>query len=113
MIKINFKERKYSLQPLNGELVDGQEINKMVENISEQDYYEKVEISILLKGMSIAIILDPKGGTNATLSEGSIDSYAKETISRLYKYLQNKKSVKDILLLLLFIVKMTVKKKKL
>lgn len=40
--------------------------------------------------MSIAIILDPKGGTNATLSEGSIDSYAKETISRLYKYLQTK-----------------------
>lgn len=28
--------------------------------------------------MSIAIILDPKGGTNATLSEGSIDSYAKK-----------------------------------
>ena len=71
------KKEKYSLQPLNGELVDGQEINKMVENISEQDYYEK-------------------GGTNATLSEGSIDSYAKETISRLYKYLQTKKSVKDI-----------------
>ena len=90
------KKEKYSLQPLNGELVDGQEINKMVENISEQDYYEKSGDKYTLKGMSIAIILDPKGGTNATLSEGSIDSYAKETISRLYKYLQNKKSVKDI-----------------
>ena len=80
------KKEKYSLQPLNGELVDGQEINKMVENISEQDYYEKSGDKYTLKGMSIAIILDPKGGTNATLSEGSIDSYAKETISRLYKY---------------------------
>ena len=90
------KKEKYSLQPLNGELVDGQEINKMVENISEQDYYEKSGDKYTLKGMSIAIILDPKGGTNATLSEGSIDSYAKETISRLYKYLQTKKSVKDI-----------------
>ena len=90
------KKEKYSLQPLNGELVDGQEINKMVENISEQDYYEKSGDKYTLKGLSIAIILDPKGGTNATLSEGSIDSYAKETISRLYKYLQTKKSVKDI-----------------
>ena len=90
------KKEKYSLRPLNGELVDGQEINKMVENISEQDYYEKSGDKYTLKGMSIAIILDPKGGTNATLSEGSIDSYAKETISRLYKYLQTKKSVKDI-----------------
>ena len=75
------QKEKYSLQPLNGELVDGQEINKMVENISEQDYYEKSGDKYTLKGMSIAIILDPKGGTNATLSEGSIDSYAKETIS--------------------------------
>ena len=90
------KKEKYSLQPLNGELVDGQEINKMVENISEQDYYEKSGDKYTLKGMSIEIILDPKGGTNTTLSEGSIDSYAKETISRLYKYLQTKKSVKDI-----------------
>ena len=85
------KKEKYSLQPLNGELVDGQEINKMVENISEQDYYEKSGDKYTLKGMSIAIILDPKGGTNATLSEGSIDSYAKETISSLYKYLQTSK----------------------
>ena len=40
----------------------------MVENISEQDYYEKSGDKYTLKGMSIAIILDPKGGTNATLS---------------------------------------------
>ena len=40
--------------------VDGQEINKMVENISEQDYYEKSGDKYTLKGMSIAIILDQK-----------------------------------------------------
>lgn len=90
------KKEKYSLQPLNGEKVDGQEISKMVENISEQDYYEKSGDKYTLKGMSIAIILDPKGGTNATLSEGSINSYAKEVIPKLYKYLQTKKSIKDI-----------------
>ena len=85
------KKEKYSLQPLNG-----QEISKMVENISEQDYYEKSGDKYTLKGMSIAIILDPKGGTNAVLSEGSINSYAKEVIPKLYKYLQTKKSIKDI-----------------
>ena len=82
------KKEKYSLQPLNGELVDGKEISKMVENISEQDYYEKSGDKYTLKGMSIAIILDSKGGTDTVLSDDSIDSYAKETISRLYKYLQ-------------------------
>ena len=69
------KKEKYSLQPLNGELVDGQEINKMVENISEQDYYEKSGDKYTLKGMSIAIILDPKGGTNATLSVKDIPTF--------------------------------------
>ena len=87
------RNKKHSLQPATGETVDGKEVSKMVENISEQDYYEKSGDKYTLKGMSIAIILD---GTNDVLSDDSVNNYGKEVISKLYNYLQTKKSVKDI-----------------
>ena len=90
------RNKKYSLQPATGETVDGKEVSKMVENISEQDYYEKNGDKYTLKGMSIAIILDATGGTNDVLSDDSVNNYGKEVISKLYNYLQTKKSVKDI-----------------
>ena len=90
------RNKKHSLQPATGETVDGKEVSKMVENISEQDYYEKSGDKYTLKGMSIAIILDATGGTNDVLSDDSVNNYGKEVISKLYNYLQTKKSVKDI-----------------
>lgn len=90
------RNKKHSLQPATGETVDGKEVSKMVENISEQDYYEKSGDKYTLKGMSIAIILDAAGGTNDVLSDDSVNNYGKEVISKLYNYLQTKKSVKDI-----------------
>ena len=90
------RNKKHSLQPATGETVDGKEVSKMVENISEQDYYEKSGDKYTLKGMAIAIILDATGGTNDVLSDDSVNNYGKEVISKLYNYLQTKKSVKDI-----------------
>ena len=90
------RNKKHSLQPATGETVDGKEVSKMVENISEQDYYEKSGDKYTLKGMSIAIILYATGGTNDVLSDDSVNNYWKEVISKLYNYLQTKKSVKDI-----------------
>ncbi len=90
------RNKKHSLQPATGETVDGKEVSKMIENISEQDYYEKSGDKYTLKGMSIAIILDATGGTNDVLSDDSVNNYGKEVISKLYNYLQTKKSVKDI-----------------
>ena len=90
------RNKKHSLQPATGETVGGKEVSKMVENISEQDYYEKSGDKYTLKGMSIAFILDATGGTNDVLSDDSVNNYGKEVISKLYNYLQTKKSVKDI-----------------
>ena len=69
------RNKKHSLQPATGETVDGKEVSKMVENISEQDYYEKSGDKYTLKGMSIAIILDATGGTNDVLSDDSVNNY--------------------------------------
>lgn len=90
------RNKKHSLQPKTGETIDGKEVSKMVENISEQDYYEKSGDKYTLKGMSIAIILDSTGGTNDVLSDDSVNNYGKEVISKLNDYLQTKKSLKDI-----------------
>lgn len=91
-----YRSKEYTLQPAKGELIDGKDISKMVENISEQDYYEKSGDQYTLKGMSIAVILDSTGGSDSVLSDDAINKYGKEVISKLYKYLQTKKKLKDV-----------------
>ena len=85
----------YCIQPKKGTVIEDVESPIMFSNLQEQDYYEKSGNSYTLKGVSIAIILDP---CNADLSELStpfttktLNKYSKEAIKKMYKYITNSK----------------------
>ncbi len=80
---------KYTLQPEKGSQLGGINEPVMVENIQEQDYYIKNGSKYDLKGVSIAVILDPTGGTGTTtLSDSIIEDFGRECIEKLYKYIR-------------------------
>ena len=70
----------------------------MVSTVHEQDYYEKTESEYVLKGLSLAIVLDPRDEKNerldTSLDESLVVDFGREAISKLYKYLQSKKDLK-------------------
>ena len=72
----------------------------MVSTVHEQDYYEKNGSEYVLKGLSLAIVLDPRDEKNerldTSLDESLVVDFGREAISKLYKYLQSKKDLKDI-----------------
>ena len=87
---------EYTLQPEKGTTIENVEDPTMVENICEQDLYKKNGTDYTLAGMAIAVILDPTGGGDKRMSDDTIYSYGKQSIEKMYKYLQSKKSLKDI-----------------
>ena len=50
---------EFSLQPKSGSVIEGVEEPIMISNIYEQDYWIKEGNQYILKGVSIAIVIDP------------------------------------------------------
>lgn len=89
-------EYPYTLQSAKGTTIENVQDPIMVENICEQDLYTKNGTDYTLAGMAIAVILDPTGGGEERMSDDTINSYGKDVIEKLYKYLQSKNDLKDI-----------------
>lgn len=94
------KEYPHTLQAQRGESVGGIENPIMVSTVHEQDYYQKEGDSYKLKGISLAIVLDPRKEDNTRLSssldESIVAEFGRQSINKLYEYLQTKKDLKDI-----------------
>ncbi|MEG0367377.1 MAG: CamS family sex pheromone protein, partial [Coprobacillus sp.] len=90
----------YSLQSPKGETIDGITDPIMVSNIQEQDYYVKDGSNYVLKGISLAIILDPRQSDNNSLetpmSDKTINNFGEQCIEKMYKYIRNDDTFKDI-----------------
>lgn len=91
---------KYSIQPKKGTTIDGVKDPVMVSNIHEQDYYTKDGSKYTLKGVSLAIIIDPKDSENKALttpmSDSTIKKFGKDCIEKVYNYIQDEKSLSKI-----------------
>lgn len=91
---------EYSIQPESGTTIEDVENPIMVANIHEQDYYVKDGSSYVLKGISLAIVVDPKDQNNNTLttpmSDATIKEYGKGCISKVYDYIQKAEAMQDI-----------------
>lgn len=90
------KQYPYTLQPDKGSSLEDVQNPAMVENICEQDLYVKNGTDYTLSGMAIAIIVDPTGGSDHRLSDNTINNFGKQAIEKLYQYLQSKKDLKDV-----------------
>ena len=90
----------YTLQAQRGTTIGGVANPIMVSTVHEQDYYEKNGSEYVLKGLSLAIVLDPRDEKNerldTSLDESLVVDFGREAISKLYKYLQREKDLKDI-----------------
>lgn len=89
-------EYPYTLQPSKGTTIENVQDPVMVENICEQDLYTKNGTDYTLAGMAIAVIIDPTGGGSTKMSDETIEDYGKQTIKKMYEYLQSKKDLKNI-----------------
>ena len=94
------EDKKYpdTLQIESGKTYEGLQSPVLVSNITEQDYYKKSGSSYALKGISVAIILDPKeqidgklSSPAVTLSDEKLRSYAQQCVKKTYKYIRSKK----------------------
>lgn len=88
----------YSLQPEEGSALSNVPNHLMVENIYEQDLYKKNGSDYKLSGMAIALVIDPTGKSedDSRLADDVIESYSQQIIEKMNKYLQSKKKLKDI-----------------
>jgi len=87
------RSSEYSLQPQKGTTIEGISNPIMVSTVQEQDYYVKDGSKYTLKGISLAIIIDPKDENNHTLStpmsDATIKDYGEGCIEKLYNFIQN------------------------
>lgn len=90
----------YTLQAPRGTNIGGIDNPIMVSTVHEQDYYEKNGSNYILKGISLAIVLDPRTENNSRLEtsmdESLVVDFGRNAISKLYDYLKTKKELKDI-----------------
>lgn len=90
----------YSIQPPKGTVIEGVKSPIMFSNLHEQDYYVKDGSKYILKGISLAIIIDPKTSQNRDLetpmSEATIKKYARECIPKVYEYFQKSESMAKV-----------------
>lgn len=89
-----------SLQPASGTKIENVSDPVMVQNFQEQDYYVKEGNKYTLKGVSIAIVLEPRTSTNTLLdtpmSDSAIESYGKDVIKKLYNIIQTHEDLEKI-----------------
>ncbi len=89
-------ELPYSLQPGKDEQIDGLTNVIMTSSVYELDFYKRVDDQYALSGASFAIVLDPLkrnddgsySRVEETLSDGYIESFSKNAMETLYKYIQ-------------------------
>ena len=101
------KSFPYTLQPARGTELDGIKNMVMVNSLIEQDYYKKTATSYVIKGASIAVILNPtdeKGNRISTeLKTSTLKTYCDGALKILYKYIRDKKkALKDIPIVVAF-----------
>ncbi|MDD8048123.1 MAG: CamS family sex pheromone protein [Thomasclavelia sp.] len=102
LLKRSSDKSKYphSLQPSHGTTIENVTDPIMVSQICELDFYSKSGNDYTLKGMSFGIVIDPRDASNNVLSpkmsSSQAKSYGEKCIEKLYKYLQTKKTVKDV-----------------
>lgn len=96
----NPDEYPHTLQVQRGQTVGGIENPIMVSTVHEQDYYQKEGDKYELKGLSLAIVLDSRKEDNSRLTtsmdDGTVVEFGRQSINKLYEYLQTKKELKDI-----------------
>lgn len=94
------RKSEYSLQPQTGTTIENVENPVMVQNFQEQDFYVKDGSRYTLKGLAIAIILEPRASNNAVLdtpmSDSTIESYGRDVIRKLYEVIQTHKDLEKI-----------------
>ncbi len=92
------KKYPYSLQPQAGSALENVPKHLMVENIYEQDLYKKSGSDYSLSGMAIALVIDPTGKSedDSRLADNVIETYSHQIIEKMNNYLQTKKKLKDI-----------------
>ncbi len=82
---------EYSLQPKSGTVIEGVEEPIMISNVYEQDYWVKEGNQYILKGVSIAIVIDPTDKNDKSLdnpmSENTIKEYSQGAIEKLYQFI--------------------------
>lgn len=90
----------YTLQPAKGTSLGGEFEPIMVSSVQEQDYYVKEGNKYVLKGVSFAIVLNPKTANGDTiepaLSDDIIKEYGKECIKKFYKFIKEYDSFEQI-----------------
>lgn len=96
----NPEEYPNTLQVQRGESIGGIDNPIMVSTVHEQDYYLKEGDKYELKGVSLAIVLDPRDENNnrlaTSLDESIVAEFGRQSISKLYEYIQTKKDLKGI-----------------
>jgi len=94
------RKSEYSIQPSEGTVIENVNDPTMVQTIQEQDYYVRNGNSYTLKGVSFALIIEPRGKTNNVLptpmSDASIEKYGKECISKFYNAIQKAEDFEKI-----------------
>lgn len=86
----------YTLQSAKGTTIEDVLNPTMVENVYEQDLYKKNGTDYTLSGMAIAVVIDPTGDSDHKFSDDTINDYGRQVIEKMYNYLQSKKDLKDI-----------------
>lgn len=93
-------DSEYSIQPKKGTVIEGVTSPIMFSNLHEQDYYIKEGNKYILKGISLAIVIDPRDSKNKALetpmSDATIKKYARDCISGVYEYFQKSESMNEV-----------------
>jgi protein involved in sex pheromone biosynthesis len=94
-------DHPYSLELKKTEKIQGYSELDMVEDIHEQDYYAKNGNKYTLKGVSFAIVLDPKDTStqealNSAITDKNLKAYAKKCVEKFYSNIQEMSGFEDI-----------------
>ncbi len=89
-----------SLQPASGTTINDVKDPVMVQNIQEQDFWEKSGDKYTLRGASFAIVIDPRDADNNRLDtqmdDQSILNYGRECSQKLYEIIQSHEDFENL-----------------
>ena len=74
-------------------------VGDMIEDIHEQDYYQKSGNQYSLSGVSFAIVLDPKSASeqeSISITDNSLRNFAENCIKNFYSNISKMKSFEKI-----------------
>lgn len=84
----------YTIQSQKGTSIGGVNDPVMVSTVYEQDYYQKSGDDYSLEGMALAIVIDPREADASTrlktnMDESLIVDFGRESVSKLYTYIEH------------------------